>query len=192
VTGRASHLFRTPHHGDLTVDANTLAAHVAVSTAAAPTYFKSAIAVRMGLEHNYFDGGVWANSPTLAAIVEAITFLKVPMERLDVLSIGTTEEPFDATAGANGGLLAWRNLIIKVMMSAQQESSLKLAEHLVSQARFLRVNHVAPHGRYHLDSPTEISELASLGQNIGLDSRTLGQVKSRFLTGVNAAPWTKY
>jgi hypothetical protein len=36
----ASHLFRTPHHPDLTADANTEAALAALATAAAPTFFQ--------------------------------------------------------------------------------------------------------------------------------------------------------
>jgi uncharacterized protein len=39
---------------------------------------------------SFVDGGVWANNPVLAAVVEAVCFLDVSMDQIDVLSIGTT------------------------------------------------------------------------------------------------------
>ena len=36
------------------------------------------------------DGGVWANSPVSVAIAEAIAELKIPVERIRILNIGTT------------------------------------------------------------------------------------------------------
>lgn len=86
-----SHIFRTPHHPLLTRDADTEAAHAALATAAAPTYFSAAKVGSLIAESNYFDGGVWANCPAMAAIVEAVCYLGVPLGRIDVLSVGTTE-----------------------------------------------------------------------------------------------------
>src|SRR6185295_13720083 len=94
----ASHIFRTPHQADLTADADTEFAHAALATAAAPTFFAAARIAGKIAESRYFDGGVWANSPAMAAIIEASCFLQIPLERVDVLSVGTTEEPFSVRA----------------------------------------------------------------------------------------------
>jgi patatin-like phospholipase/acyl hydrolase len=189
-----SHLFRTPHDAGLTADANTEAAHAALATAAAPTFFTAARIANMVAESSYFDGGVWANSPAMAAIIEAVCFLKIPLERVDVLSVGTTDEPFTVRKQTRAGIIGWmwKKRILDLLMNVQQESSLKLARHLVAEPRFLRVNVTTMSGSYQLDSPNEIEELAALGERRALDTEILGQVRSRFLNGVFAAPWEKY
>jgi Patatin-like phospholipase/SLOG cluster2 len=194
AVGGASHVFRTPHHPDLTADADTEAAHAALATAAAPTFFTAAKIANMIAESSYFDGGVWANSPAMAAIVEATCFLRIPLERLDVLSVGTTEEPFTVRKQTRAGLAGWlrKATILDLLMNAQQESSLKLARQLVSDARFLRVNRVTVPGSYRLDSPKEIGELADLGNHAALQADILAKVKSRFLNGIFIAPWESY
>jgi patatin-like phospholipase/SLOG-like protein len=190
----ASHLFRTPHHPDLTADTNTEAAHAALATAAAPTFFTAARIANTVAESSYFDGGVWANSPVMAAIIEAVCFLRVPLERIDILSVGTTEEPFTVRAHTRAGIIGWlwKKRILDLLMNVQQESSLKLARHLVGDPRFLRVNVVTVPGSYSLDGPKEIGELADLGNRVALQTEILGQVKSRFLNGVFVAPWESY
>lgn len=189
-----SHQFRTPHHHDLTADALTEAAHAALATAAAPTFFSAAKIANMVAESSYFDGGVWANSPAMAAIIEAVCFLRRPLERIEVLSVGTTEEPFTARQQTRAGILGWlwKTRILELLMNVQQESSLRLARSLVSDARFLRVNRVTAPGSYSLDGPNEINELADLGNLAALDPHVLAQVKSRFLNGVSVAPWEKF
>jgi hypothetical protein len=190
----ASHQFRTPHHPDLTADADTEAAHAALATAAAPTFFSAARIANMVAESSYFDGGVWANSPAMAAIIEAVCFLRRPLERIDVLSVGTTEEPFTARQQTRAGILGWlwKKRILELLMNVQQESSLRLARNLVGEVRFLRVNTVTAPGSYSLDGPREIGELADLGSRAALQTEVLGQVKSRFLNGVSVAPWERF
>lgn len=187
----ASHLFRTPHHIDLTADADTEAAHVALATASAPTFFTAAKVANMVTESSYFDGGVWANSPAMAAIIEAVCFLRVPIERIDVLSVGTTDEPFTVRKQSRAGIIGWlwKKRILDLLMNVQQESSLKLVQNLVGSPRFLRVNVNTVSGSYSLDGVKEIGELADLGNHAAQQPEILGQVKSRFLNGVFAPPW---
>ena len=190
----ASHQFRTPHHVDQTADGALEAAHVALATAAAPTFFTAAKIADMVSESSYFDGGVWANSPAMAAIIEAVCFLMIPLERLDVLSVGTTEEPFTTRGQLRSGVAGWlwKKKIMELLMNVQQESSLKLARQLVGDPRFLRVNTVTVPGTYSLDGPKEIGELAELGQREAQNASVIAQVKSRFLNGVKSIPWESF
>ncbi len=187
----ASHVFRTPHHPDLTADAEAEAAHVALATAAAPTFFSAAKIANMVAESSYFDGGVWANSPVMAAVIEAVRFLRIPMERIDVLSVGATEEPFTVRKQLRSGIggWLWKKTILELLMNVQQESSLKFAKCLLGEPCFLRVNTITQPGLYSLDSPEKIKELADLGRRAALDTDTIAQVKSRFLNGVSVASW---
>ncbi len=150
------HTFRTPHHPLLTGDRNTSAAEVALATAAAPTYFAAARVRNAISDVPYFDGGVWANCPALAAIVEAVCYLQVPLNRIDVLSIGTTDEPFSVKAKVAAGILRWNRTLISLLMNAQVDSAVRHAQQLVGEARFLRINTVTNEGMYALDNPREI------------------------------------
>ena len=186
------HQFRTPHHPELTSDGCTEAAHVALATAAAPTYFSAAKIANMVAESSYFDGGVWANCPAMAAIVEAVCYLHIPMDRIDVLSVGTTEEPFNVRGRTRSGALTWARQLRKLLMNAQGESSLRHARLLAGEPRFLRINQMTSAKSYKLDGSKEIGELADLGARAALEPFLLGQVKSRFLNGVSVTPWHKF
>jgi patatin-like phospholipase/acyl hydrolase len=185
----ACHVFRTPHHLLLKSDEFTNAAEVALATAAAPTYFSATKVRNMIANATYFDGGVWANCPAMAAIIEAVCYLDVPLDRIDILSIGTTEEPFTVKNMARSGAVSWGMPLIKLLMNAQVESSIQHAEHLVGKPRFLRVNTVTNPGMYSLDGSQEIENLITLGNKKASDPAILYQVKSRFLNGVASMPW---
>jgi len=185
----ACHVFRTPHHSLLKSDQFTNAAEVALATAAAPSYFSAAKVRNMIANATYFDGGVWANCPAMAAIIEAVCYLDVPLDRIDVLSIGTTEEPFTVKKMTRSGAVRWGLPLIKLLMNAQVESSIQHAEGLVGKPRFLRVNTITNPGMYSLDGSKEIDNLISLGNKKASDPNILYQVKSRFLNGVASIPW---
>lgn len=188
----ASHVFRTPHHELLTGDAKTESAHAALATAAAPTFFSAAKVGNMIAESTFFDGGVWANSPAMAAIVETTCFLNVPLDRIDLLSVGTTDEPFTVRKQARSGILRWGKKLVQLLMNAQAESSLKHARLLAGEPRFLRVDVITSPGSYSLDSPKEIEELAALGNREAQKPEVLAQIRSRFLNGVIVAPWQHF
>lgn len=192
AVGGSIHQFRTPHHSALTGDADTPAAYAALATAAAPTYFAAAKVANMDVESAYFDGGVWANCPAMAAIVEAVCFLSVPPERIDVLSVGTTDEPFTVRQQVRAGILRWTPKMLRLLMSAQEESALRHAKLLVGEPRFFRVNTVTAPGTYKLDGVKEITELAGLGVRAAMAPEVLVQVRSRFINGVRVVPWENY
>ena len=183
------HTFRTPHHPLLRTDGLTSAAEVALATAAAPTYFSAARVKNMVANASYFDGGVWANCPALAAIIEAVCYLNVPLDRIDVLSIGTTEEPFTVKSMAQSGVVGWGKTLLSLLMSAQVDSVVDHAQKLVTEARFLRINTTTSPGMYTLDKSAEIENLIALGNKRASDPSILYQVKSRFLNGVSTMDW---
>ena len=184
-------VFRTPHTGGARHDGSMEAALVALATSAAPTYFRAALVANSVAGNHYLDGGVWANTPTLAAVVEAVCILKRPMERLDVLSIGTTDEPFSAGPQIGAGLLGWARggKILNLLMQAQQHSSVKLTGQFLGAPRLLRVNEITRPGSYRLDDALQVGLLAELGNQAAKDDEVLRQVKSRFLNGRIALPW---
>lgn len=189
AVGGVCHVFRTPHHALLTADENTDAVEVALATAAAPTYFSSAVVKNLVSSASFFDGGVWANCPAMAAIVEAVCYLGVPLDRIDVLSIGTTEEPFTVKRMAQAGWARWGKTLVDLLMNAQVDSSVKHAQLLIGEPRFLRVNTVTTPGMYVLDGSKEIEDLIALGNRRASEPEILSQVRSRFLNGISAMDW---
>jgi patatin-like phospholipase/acyl hydrolase len=185
----ACHTFTTPHHPLRSGDKETSASEVALATAAAPTYFSAAKVKNMIAKASYFDGGVWANCPVMAGIVEAVCYLDVPLDRIDVLSIGTTDEPFTVTTFRNSGVLGWGKTLISLLMNAQVDASVEHAKRLIGDPRFLRINATTAPGIYTLDNAKEIESLIALGNRSGRDSSVLYQVKSRFVNGIHAMNW---
>jgi patatin-like phospholipase/acyl hydrolase len=114
-------------HPLLTRDADTEAAHAALATAAAPTYFSAGKVGSLIAESSYFDGGVWANCPAMAAIVEAVCYLGVTLDRIDVLSVGTTTEPFSVRKNLHSGFVGWNKRLLEILMNAQEEIAIKHA-----------------------------------------------------------------
>jgi len=188
----SSHIFRTPHHHLMTGNASTDCAQVALATAAAPTYFSASKVKNNISESHFFDGGVWANSPVMAAIVEATCHLNVPLDRVDVLSVGTTEEPFTVRERTKAGIIRWGKKIVTLLMNAQAETSQNHAHLLAGDPRFLRVNMVTAPGSYSLDSVTEIEELIALGNREAEKPDVLRKVRSRFLNGLFVKPWEHF
>jgi predicted acylesterase/phospholipase RssA len=188
LTG-AAHVFCTNHHPELTLQAELAATKVALATAAAPTYFAAATVD----DGTYLDGGLWANNPTLAAVVEAVSRLHVPLNRIDILSVGTTSQPYDA-AGPKAGFIGWLKggRIVNLLMHAQAQGAIALASSLAGRPRMLRVDQMLVPGKVSLDNIERIPDLKEYGQKAGSDPGTLADVEARFLNGIKAEPWTRY
>lgn len=89
----------------------------ALATSAAPTYFPAhrAIDPKIGGEWILWDGGLVANDPALAAIVELTRFIPLPDESFRVLSLGTGYRNIHVDAGDWGPLQAALPIIATLM-----------------------------------------------------------------------------
>ncbi len=155
-------LFKTAHCAAYRMDYRLPATTVALATSAAPSYF-NAFTDPDGLA--FIDGGVWANCPAMVGLVEATTALRWPIDQIDILSIGTTCEPFDVNKRRRkGGLLRWNRGIIDLLQEAQVRGMLGLAC-MMTGNRLVRIDTVARSGRFSLDGACEVSDLKGLGEN---------------------------
>jgi uncharacterized protein len=186
----AVHIFRTNHHPALTAAADFLATDVALATAAAPTYFRAAEVN----DSAYVDGGVWANNPSMAALVEALARLRVPLNHVDILSIGTTSAPYAGRSTLNAGYAGWlwKGRIAELLMHAQAQGVLELANDLAGRPRLLRVDQSLVPGEVSLDNVNRIADLRDYGKEVAARPDTLADVKARFLNGIPVEPWTRY
>jgi uncharacterized protein len=187
VAGRL-YLFKTRHDPRFIFDEDALAVEVALATAAAPTFFEQAkVSAHSGAI--YVDGGVWGNCPALAAVTEAVHFLKVPLDSIDLLRVGTLTEPasfvHDAKEGwfrIRPGLIEWAPQLVGVMFRGQMEASWASAN-LLTGGRSLYVDAIVEPGFYSLDAVGQIDKMIILGRAEAAKKANWEPVMQRFLNG---------
>lgn len=131
------YIFKTPHHPDYKLDQHETMVDVALSTAAAPTYF-------VGLNrngHTFADGGIWANNPIMIGLVDALTCFDIQRRQVLILSLGCGQETFRlGTLQRVGGFLFWAKTFKTAAMKAQSHNALGQAGLLVGRDHLLRVD----------------------------------------------------
>ena len=178
-------LMKTAHHERFVHDVDASALDVAMATAAAPTYFEA----RKFPAHpgsSYVDGGVWANSPSMVGLTEAVAFLGIKTEQIDILSVGTTWSPFSIAEDRRSGVAQWNFGLISLMFEAQAETA--NAQAALLAGGYHRVNATVPAGTFSLDNarPDVIEKLMALGRGEAVKKEHLKIVKERFLNGKKA------
>lgn len=179
----------TAHSPDRTAFRDISAVEAALASSAAPTYFDESIWDGPVAPESFLDGGVWANNPILPALAEAVRYLKIPLDRIDVLSVGTMGSESDFTESLGKGKAGWAPNSADLFFAAQEHGALVLAEGFLGPTRHLRINQQTP-VEIKLDDAEAIEEMAARGNEIGKDSFV--HVRSRFLDGLLAPEWEKY
>jgi patatin-like phospholipase/acyl hydrolase len=183
------YLFRTPHHERLRRDYKVPAWKVALSTSSAPTFFPCAREVD---SVRLVDGGVWANNPTMVAIVEAYSTLNAPLESQWVLSIGTSDAVTHRHDRLNsGGILAWArgSAAVDVIMRGQSIAADKQAGHLLGRDRVERLNPKVAANEYSLDGVERADDL--IGKAAHYSRQFIPTFKEKFAQH-RAAPYAPF
>ena len=180
------HVWKTSHHPRLERDYKVPAVDVALSTAAAPTYFPTH---RGAAGTPLLDGGMWANNPVAVAIVEAIGVLGWNPADLRLLSLGCTTTPLDVNWGRSRplGALYWGLKIADVFMTAQASSAMGMAQHLIGdRANLVRISPIVGK-RFGLDTVKEMPSLMGLGDTEA--RKALPTIRSLFFEDPTAEPF---
>jgi patatin-like phospholipase/acyl hydrolase len=161
-TARSLYVYKTAHHPRFKTDYLDPAVDVAMATAAAPTYFREhTTANDVGL----IDGGVWANNPIGAAVIEAVAVLGWPASQLQILSLGCLDETYRTPKAAGIGTLG--SQAIKLLMDGQSKAALGtamlLTGHPHDRTAIHRIDHQVPSNIYRMDDAGVIGELKGLG-----------------------------
>ena len=130
-------VYKTPHHPGYFLDGDKPMAEVAAATSAAPTYLKPVIQD----DYVLLDGGIWANNPTMMALVEALTCFTVQRENIVILSIGCGQDGFQINSkqASGAGQYQWRE-IIYVAMHYQSLTAVNQAGLLIGRDRVMRLD----------------------------------------------------
>jgi predicted acylesterase/phospholipase RssA len=181
-----SEVIVTAHAQDRPDFRDISAVEAALASSAAPTYFDEAFVEDAVSNQPYLDGGIWANNPVLPAIAEAVRHLKVPLDRIDVLSVGTLGNEADFAKSLGEGKAGWAVYCADLFFAAQEHAAARLADSLLGRSRHLRVNQQTP-SSIMLDDTDAIDDMVRRGANVGQDSFI--SVRSRFLDGFYAEDW---
>ncbi len=176
----------TPHSPDRMAFAKISAVDAALASSAAPTYFDEAIVKGPIATESFLDGGLWANNPTLPAIAEAVRHLQIPIDRIDVLSVGTIATEGDFTDHLGQGKAGWASHTVDLFFAAQEHAASTISTSLLSPSRYLRVNQQSSKP-IDLDDTASIEEMVTRGAQVGRDS--FSTVRSRFLDATYVADW---
>ncbi len=96
---------------------------IARATSAAPTYFPPAsIANRAGQSFTMIDGGVFANNPTICAMIEAYRLYH--STNFMLVSIGTGSQPIriDSSAAGHWGDIFWALPMMSIFMAGNSQT----------------------------------------------------------------------
>jgi patatin-like phospholipase/acyl hydrolase len=140
-------VLKTDHHPDFQNDWKMAAWEAARATSAAPTFLPG----HGGDGYVFLDGGVWANNPIMAAVIDALSSYDVSRDQIEVLSIGTGNAPHDISAFAlKGGMFDWREIINGAVFlttdNAQAQATL-----LLGPEKILRLEPLGDAAKIELD-----------------------------------------
>ncbi len=177
--------FRTPHLERLRRDYRVPAWKVAMATSAAPTFFSAYRGVDSA---RLLDGGIWANNPSMVAIVEAACALDVPMANIAMLSIGTLSPVVRRRSYLDWvGLLGWARKAPALIMRATSTGVVNHVRHLLGPSRFQRIDPAVPDGNLDLDSVN--SAESYLGRAGHFSRSAMPEIRGRFFEH-KASPYT--
>ena len=184
-------ILTTPHAADRTAYRDMSAVNAITASAAAPTFFDEKEIVTPIATNRYVDGGLWANNPILPAVAEATRYLHAPLDRIDVLSLGTMQTELDLSGKLGGGKLSWGwdGGIVSLFFNAQETAAGQLAMRLLQPTKLLRINDFTSN-LPQLDEAGLIEKLASRGEFAGRES--FEAVRGRFFDGSIAPVWQKH
>lgn len=131
------YIFKTPHHPDYKRDQYEKLVNVALSTAAAPTFFSAV--ERDG--YVFADGGIWANNPAMIGVVDALTCFDIDRTQIRLLSLGCGQEIYRMKQRhRTGGLCTWAMQFYISAMRAQSHNALGQAGLLIGRSNLIRLD----------------------------------------------------
>lgn len=134
------HVFKSSYSPDFTRDNTVLLRKAILASCSAPIYFDPTKVD----EYLLSDGGLWANNPSLAAIIDAKRRLNIDTSRIKILSIGTghARRSYGVNTQRNWGFFnGWRGKeFINFLMSLQAQSINNYVQLMLNKDQIFRID----------------------------------------------------
>ncbi|MDA3917633.1 MAG: CBASS cGAMP-activated phospholipase [Deltaproteobacteria bacterium] len=134
------HVFKSGYSPDFTRDKNVLVKEAVLASCSAPTFFDP----KKVDQYLLSDGGLWANNPSLAAVIDAQYRLNIEPSSIRVLSLGTghSRTSYGVDNNRKWGLLrGWKGPeFINFIMSLQAQSIHNYLQLLLKKNQIMRIN----------------------------------------------------
>jgi hypothetical protein len=155
------HVFKSAYDPKFVRDISVKIRDAVLASCSAPTFFDP----HRVDEYLLSDGGLWANNPALAAVIDAQKRLGVMYDDMQVLSIGTGHSKVAYGLNHDGGwgfVTGWKHKeFINFMLSLQSQSALNYLKLHLKPEQILRIDFESD-SELPLDDVTEIENLISL------------------------------
>jgi uncharacterized protein len=155
-------VLKTDHHPDFQKDHLMATWEAARATSAAPAFFQG----HGGDDYVFLDGGVWANNPIMAVVIDALSAYDITREQIEIFSIGTGNPPYEISKFAvRGGFFQWLE-IIKGAMFLTTDNAQAQATLLLGPEKILRLEPEAEAAAIELDDwTTAVAQLPPLAKS---------------------------
>lgn len=199
LTAGRPRIFKTNHSPELSLDDNYLVCDIALASAAAPVFLPivSLTSPTSGVQERFSDGGLFANCPALLGYAEAVSYLKMAPEAIQILSLSTPRTSLAERASAQSwidrallsrGLLAWGPRLTNVMIDATSTIMhfalrLIMEAHSSTETRYERIELSCPEG-VALDIATKhaTATLLQIGSERARDTAVRRLIRPFFIT----------
>jgi hypothetical protein len=163
-------VFKTPHLPHMYRDRHYRIVDALMATTAAPIYFPHAVITNGSA---YVDGGMWANNPSMVAIVEALKIrevadrvgqdLPIDQEQIFLLSVGTGKASYFAKPPESGaGVMWWAPHLFNVSSVAQSQGVNFQTQYMLGDRAF-RIDYDLPDGTWSLDNVDMLAQMMKIG-----------------------------
>jgi hypothetical protein len=167
VTG-GIRIFRSHHLPNGQGDRDIRVVDAVLASTAAPTFFPSAQVDGS----SYVDGALWANNPSMLALLEARDMSESP-DTVRMLSLGCGKPLWGKPVGfgVNRGFLGWGTPLMSLSMSAQSEGVHSCVRRLIPKDGYLRVDPQIPRDLIALDAPGNMPSLIARANETARENR---------------------
>lgn len=154
------HVFKSAYQEDYARDGNVPLCQAVLASCSAPTYFDPTKVD----EYLLADGGLWANNPSLAAVIDAQRRLNIQLPDIRILSLGTghAKTCYGVSTDRNWGLLnGWKGKeFISFLMSLQAQTTGNYLQLMLGPEQILRLDFDS-NGPLPLDDCSALDDLVS-------------------------------
>jgi patatin-like phospholipase/acyl hydrolase len=144
--------------------------NAARATSAAPTYFEPELIEKEDKAYALVDGGVFANNPSMCALVDSMREFRQTLDQVFMVSLGTgkeTERPLEFQAVKNWGVVNWAQPLLTIVFNGISDTVNYQTDLILNAAggsqQFYRFQVDLPKSLYRLDNVTP-SNIRSLRQ----------------------------